>query len=204
MRTQTLVILPKAESYSALRDTDAFYMKQNIKRCIDDIAGGLNKTTFVLQDELALQFFGNSCENWISCLSIVDDTILRKISPMPEIYYKLSSNADKLDKKLLTEISKKCQYPDKSKSYDETHYNGLRLQTMRLRIGEALSTAYNMFDLVIYISKGNSFMKKPVVEQGRDRLIMFYDLNTDTKQYYYAGIEVYIDIFNKVRGGLIL
>lgn len=204
MKTQTLVILPKLDTYRSLGSNESYFMKTDIIEKIKDVAGGTDKATFVLQDELALQFFGRDCNNWISCLSSMDDTILNRISPMPEVYYDRLKDAEKLDRKLFAQIAKDIRYPNKDKGHDNTHLNMLSLQTLRQRVGKALDSVYPTFDLILYISKGNSFMRAPKIEMGRESLIALYDLKETSIKYYYSGVEVEEDIFNQIKGGLIL
>lgn len=204
MRTQVLVILPKLDTYTSLGSNDSWYMKTDIIKTIEQIAGEVNKATFVLQDELALQFFGKDCNNWVSCLSTMDETILNRISPMPSIYQERLAEVEKMDRRLLVEISKDIKYPPRDKAYDVQHLNRLNLQTIRQRIGKALESLYTTFDLVLYISKGQSFMRAPKVEMGRESLIVIYDMKQPEKKYYYSGVEVDYDIFNQVKGGIIL
>lgn len=205
MRTQVLGVLPKIDSYRGLQSSnDAYQMKLDIISFLEETSGGLDKVTFILQDELALQFFEKDCKNWVSCLSTMDDTILNKISPMSRRYYELLVTAEKLDRKLFTEISKEIKYPDKSKIFDEYHLNKMSLQSIRLRIGKALEMIYNTFDMVIYISRGNSFMRSPKPELNSGNLIAKLDIKDMNKEYYYSGVNVDKDIFDNVRRNLIL
>lgn len=203
MRTQTLVILPKIDYYRILGSNDAWYMKKNIIELINQEVGGVDKATFVLQDELALELFGKECDNWISLLSSMDDIILNRIASMPGIYYDRLKISEKVDKRLLLDISKVIKYPKQDKAYDAQHHSRLSLQTIRQRIGKVLETVYTTFDLVIYISRGKSFMRPPKIEMGRESLIIIYDMREDIKRYYYSGVEVDYDIFKKIKRGAI-
>lgn len=204
MKTQTLIVLPKLESYRALGSNDAYFMKTDILKKIEDVVGSTDKATFVLQDELALHFFGKECNNWVSCLSSMDDTILGRLSPMPEMYYKLLKNAEKMDRKVFALIAKEIKYPSKDKCYDEAHFNSLSLQTLRQRVGRALESLYTTFDMVLYISNGNSFMRAPKIEMGRESIIVIYDIKEMSTTYYYSGLQVEKDIFNQIKEGTIL
>lgn len=196
-----LCILPKLESYE-FRDSTT---KSRMRIEITGKVAWLKELGFlpfmIAEDELAYELFGNADDiKWISSLSQMDSMYLAQYTDIYSRYQHLSSNKYRLD--LIRSTDKAVKRPVREEKQSDEMYLSLVVKTIMQRIRTTSKLYIDEFPVVLFFKKGVPYTKTYVPKIGDKKFYAEIDLETEIGDYYFGGVNISKDDFEKILKGI--